>query len=85
MSTVAVLCPVLGYTEYVVKALNSISKKETFLFPAGPVSVALLLTSELLHKVVHHSFCLIKFGLVHCLAVGKVFLLINIMQYGAFL
>lgn len=85
MSTEAVVRPVLGQTEYVVTALNSISKKEAFLFPAGPVSIALLLTSELLHKVVHHSFCLIKFGQVHCLAVSKVFLLINVMQYGTFL
>lgn len=74
---------VLGI-EYVVTVLTSILKEGVFLFLAGPVSVALLLISELLRKDVYDSFCLIKFGPFHGLAVSKVFLFINIMLRGAF-
>lgn len=78
----AVLFHVPGCTEYVAMALTSVLKGGVSLFP---VSGALLLISELLHKDVYQSSCLIKFVPCHCLATSKAFLFINIMLRDAFI
>lgn len=51
----AILLHLLGCLGCVATALTAILKEETFLFPAGPLSLAPLLISELLCKIVYPS------------------------------